>query len=78
MDSSAMYVAAQIISLHSANRGEDDRLANKLHAKVTTLPGEARASIVDATPATLPMGTTARAPAIAHPTAQSMAHSPAI
>ena len=84
MDSNAMYVAAPTISLHSASRKDGERPADRLHTEVTTLPREARASIMDATSATLPAGTAINAPAVAlpivlpvaPPTAQPIVHHP--
>ena len=82
MDNNAMHVAAPTISLHSANREDGDSLANRCCTKVTALPREVTASTADAASATLPAGTTTRAPAIAHPivlpTAQPIAHPLAI
>ena len=80
-----MHAAAPITLQHSVSREDGNSLADRLHAKVTTLHGEATASIADATQDALPTGTAARALAItlpvilpiALPTAQPIAHHPA-
>ena len=78
MDSNAMHVAAPITLQHCVSREDGDSPVDRLHAKVTALPGEATASITDAAQATLPTGTTVRAQAIVLPIvlpeAQAIAH----
>ena len=67
-DNSAMCAVSQVTLWHCANNREDGKLAGKPHAEMSTLPKEAKADLMDAAPAVLPVDTATVAPAIACPT----------
>ena len=80
MDTNAVHVVAPITLWPYVSRDDGDNPADRLHAEVTTPPGEATENITDDTQAALPSDTTARAQAvalpIAPPTVQLIVHCP--